>query len=170
MSATSVASYIWMAKPKNSEKLYCINEYSFGRRRAWGRVNHGRRAVGSHPNQFGRIPPLAVKRSLNQLGVPGRVQAFLRPSAQGTERAVFRMHELQGERTQVGQRLTGNRPAGEFLAQVPHRPASGGHFSFVHRRADRLRGEAGVLQPHLDENGARGIVRAEHAGVGIAIA
>src|SRR5687767_11552780 len=28
-SETSVASYIWTATPKNSAKLYCINEYSF---------------------------------------------------------------------------------------------------------------------------------------------
>jgi len=45
------------------------------------RIDHDCCAVGLDPNQFGRIPPLAVKRRLDEFRIVAHAQAFLRPAA-----------------------------------------------------------------------------------------
>jgi hypothetical protein len=61
----SVASYIWTASPKNSEKLYSIAELVGGLVSVAPGDDH-RRAVRGHADELVRVPPLSVKGLANQ--------------------------------------------------------------------------------------------------------
>ena len=55
-SETSVASYIWTASPKKSEKLYSMRRELVGGRVAVAPVDDRRRAVRGHADELGRRP------------------------------------------------------------------------------------------------------------------
>ncbi len=175
-SETRVASYACTASPKKREKLYSRSVYSSAAGSASRALTtSGRAGLLVDLDELHRIPPLRVECLADERLVGG-VQPTLRRTAQGAEHAVVAGDELQCEGTSreeppAGQAMTPSPLAHQPVADLRERPPVGRHLEPVRRRADRLRGEARVLEPHLHLLGralARGGAVEERVRVAVA--
>ncbi len=151
-SETSVASYIWTAMPKNSAKLYCINEYSFVAAVAGSALtlvlrNQRLRTVRIHANDLARPPPLLVECGLDHLVIAIEVEALLGPPAHRSQDAVGRGDLLlrQGPNRRELLALLA-LTLGERASDLLRRAAGRRHLDVADDRRHGLGREAGVQQ------------------------